>query len=201
MNKDRKRLYDVEAGKAWGWWKSLQPDDANGHRGDRATLARLKRASSILEAMSEPAVAELYRRLGFKHTKHDAERDGPRAALIAAVLAHVRKDDEKLTPLARAIGAPRGGDDSQQLVTPLRFKRIVAAREPDELLVAFRRAVAILGDTANVSDLARTLLAFTDPVDNRADIARTQFAFAYHGAARFAPETNASPDTTIATEA
>ncbi|MGE0856397.1 MAG: type I-E CRISPR-associated protein Cse2/CasB, partial [Hyphomicrobiaceae bacterium] len=134
MSVDHKKRYDVEAGKAWGWWKSLQPDDANGQRGDRATLARLKRASSILEALSEPAVAELYRRFEFRH----ADSNGPRAALIAAVLAHVRKDDEKRTPLARAIGAPRGGEDSQPLVTPLRFKRIVAAREPDDLLIAFR---------------------------------------------------------------
>lgn len=196
MNDEPKKLYAAEAGKAWGWWKSLQPSDDNGQRGDRATLARLKRASSILEVMSEPAAAELYRRIGFKH----ASTDLPRAALVAAVLAHVRKDDEKHTPFARAIGAPRGGEDSQQLVTPLRFKRLVAARDPDDLLIAFRRAVAILGDKANVFDLARTILAFTDPIDNRADIARTQVAFAYHGAADYAPQSDASPDTTVAEE-
>lgn len=195
MTDGPKTLYAAEAGKAWGWWKSLQPGDDNGLRGDRATLARLKRASSILEAMSEPAGAGLYRRLAFTN----AERDGPRVALIAAVLAHVRDDDRSL-PLARAIGAPRGGEDSQQRVTPLRFKRLVAAREPDDMLIAFRRVVAILGDKANVFDLARTLLAFTDPIDNRADIARTHFAFAYHGAADYAPQSDASPDTTVVEE-
>lgn len=182
------RPYDTEVRHAWSWWSLLQPNDANGHRGDRATLARLRRASSIMEAMSEPATVELYRRLGFK----DQARDLPRAALIAAVLAHVRPSEERKPPIAEAIGAPRRGDDSQPLLTPLRFKRLIAAREPDDLLIAFRRVVAMLGKTADVNDLARQLLAFTDPDERRADIARTRFAFAYHGASQYAPDPDAA---------
>jgi CRISPR system Cascade subunit CasB len=187
------RPYEQEASGALQWHSSLTPREFNGRHipGDRAALARLRRASSIMEAAVEPATADLYARLGF--ARQTAERDLPRAALVAAVLAHVRANTG--APIAAAIGTPRGGADSQQKITPLRFKRLVAARTPDELLIAFRRVVAILGDQANVRDLARQLLAFTDPDERQADIARTRFAFAYHGAADFAPGAEPNSET------
>lgn len=190
------------ADAAWKWWSALQPAELNGRclPGDRAAIARLKRAGNVLEAASEPATAELYGRLGFDRP----ERDLPRAALVAAVLAHVRKDvlrkDVRPMPFAAAIGVPRAGADGSPLVTPLRFKRLVAAREPDEMLIAFRRAVAILGHSANVKNLASVLIAWTDPDERRADIARTRFAFDYHGAGEYAPDaaTGTDAETTTA---
>lgn len=106
--------------------------------------------------------------------------------MLAAVLAHVRDDDPKKTRIATAIGSPRAGEGSTALITPLRFKRLITARDPEDLLIVFRRAVAILGRRANVKDLARALLTFTD---NRLGVvARTRFAFEYHGAGDAAPE-------------
>jgi CRISPR system Cascade subunit CasB len=116
-----------------------------------------------------------------------------RAALLAAVLAQVRSDDPKAT-IAGAIGKPRGGEGSP-LITPMRFKKLVAAREPDDLLIVFRRLVVVLDHTANVRDLARLLLAFTGPDDRHADIARTRFAFDYHGAGQYAPDSGDTAET------
>lgn len=174
--------FEKEAGAAWFWWNQLQPRDRGGRPvpGDRATLARLRRSSTVMEAAVEPATAELYRRLAFARP----ERDLPRAAMLAAVLAHVREETRE--PLARAIGTPRAGEGSTALVSPLRLRRLIAARDPDDLLTLFRRMVAILGNSANVRDLARQLIAWTDA--RFSDISRTQFAFAYHNAAQFAPE-------------
>lgn len=172
------------AAAARRWWRSLQPDEQTGQRGDRATLARLRRAGNVLEAAAEPAAGDLFITLKLGQP----ERDLARAALVAAVLAHVRSDDGTDT-VARAIGTPRGGDDTTALLTPLRFKRLIAAREPDDLLISFRRAVAILGDTVNVKDLARQLLAWTD--ERHSDRARTLFAFDYHGAGQYAPQSSA----------
>lgn len=185
MIKDR---FERQAAAAHAWWKQLQPQEIEGRvtRGDRAAAARLRRASSVLEAATEEATADLYQRLEFT----SPDRDLPRAALIAAVLAHVRKENRH--KVAEAIGTPRSGGDTTPLISPLRFKRLIAAREPDDLLTAFRRVVAILGKEANVKDLAQLLLGFTD--EHWADIARTRFAFAYHGAAIAAPEP-ASEDT------
>lgn len=195
--------YDQEAGAAQKWWRKLQlsssaddtqkSDESAGHqwaKGDRAALAKLKRADTLLEAAAEPETIELFFKLGFE--KHNANRDLPRAALIAAVLAHVRKNDDT-QKIAQAIGQPRAGEDSTAKITPLRFKRLIAARTPNEMLIAFRRVVAILGKSANVKDLARILLSFTDPDDRRVDIARTQLAFAYHGATNYAPNQSDSP--------
>ncbi len=183
-------LFKKEAQAAWGWWSSLQSREVEGRMipGDRAAVARLKRAANIMEAASEPATGDLYRRIGFT----DPKRDLPRAALLAAVLARVRDDDRKNKFIAEAIGAPRGGEGSTALITPVRFKRLVAARDPDDLLIAFRRVVDILGKTANVADLADQLLAWTD--SRTGDIARVRFAFAYHGASRYAPAIEPSPD-------
>lgn len=173
--------YEAQADAAWKWWTSLQPGEHR--RADRATLAKLKRSSGLMEAASEPATADLFKKLGFDKNKAGIEL--PRAALIAAVLAHVRADLNVET-LARSIGTPRGGDDTTALVTQLRLKRLIAARELDDLLIAFRRVIAILGQTANVKDVARQLLLWTD--EHHADRARTVFAFAYHSADQFAPD-------------
>ena len=191
--------YDKEAADAARWWRLLRPQELeSGARlpGDRATVARLRRASSLMEAATEPATATLFKALGFKN----ATRDLPRAALVAAVLAHVRDDDR--ATLARALGSPADGSADEARLKPLRFKRLVAAREPDDLLIAFRRTVAILGHTANVKDLARSLIAWTDPDERQADIARTRFAFDYHGAAQYAPADNGNDasDTDTDTE-
>ena len=176
--------YAEKVDAIYKWWKALQPSDGGKFRGDRAALAKLKRASSIMEAASEPATAELFNKLGFE--RHYASTDLPRAALIAAVLAHIRDDNRKDT-LARAIGTPRGGEGTTALITPLRLKRLIAAREADDLLIAFRRAIAILGHTANVKDVAKQLLLWTAD-DRTADSARTLFTFDYHNAGGFAPE-------------
>ncbi|HEX5958666.1 MAG TPA: type I-E CRISPR-associated protein Cse2/CasB [Hyphomicrobiaceae bacterium] len=180
------RPFEKEAAAAWSWWSQLQPRDRGGRLipGDRATLAKLRRSATVIEAATEPVTAILYQRLAFAH----AERDLPRAAMLAAVLAHAREDARD--PLARAIGTPRAGEGSAALVSPLRLRRLMAAREPDDLLIVFRRVVAILGNTVNVRDLAHQLIAWTDV--RFGDISRTQFAFAYHNAAQFAPEADSS---------
>lgn len=196
----KEQRYSSEARAVMAWWQALTPREEQGRaiRGDRAALARLRRADSLLEAASEPATIELYDKLRSEHSfgrdkEWMAKRDLPRAALIAAILAHVRKDDRDQM-IASAIGVRRSGEDTPALITPLRFKRLITARSADELLVAFRRLVAILDRTVNVADLARLLLAFTDPDPEKADIARTIFAFHYHGAGNYAPdlETNNS---------
>ena len=180
--------YKDEADAAWKWWNGLQPNEQTKQRGDRASLAKLRRATSVMEAAAEPVTADLFKALGF--VRSGAPRDLPRAALIAAILAHIPKDkDQRRETLAQAIGTPRGGGDTTQLVTPLRLKRMVAARESDDLLMGFRRTIAILKDTANVKDVARQLLLWTD--EYHADRARTLFMFDYHSADNAAPDLKA----------
>jgi CRISPR system Cascade subunit CasB len=183
-----KSPYDEQAQAAYKWWQSLRPRESNGRmiQGDRAAVAKLKRSSSVMEAASEPVTFDLFDKLAFK--RDYASRDLPRAATIAGVLAHVT--EQRPETMARAIGTPRGGEGSTPLITPLRLKRLLAAREPDDVLIQFRRTVAILGGIANVRDLAVQLLAWTD--DERGDLTRTRFAFDYHGADQLAPDVAAA---------
>jgi len=104
-----------------------------------------------------------------------------RAALIAAVLAHVREDDRRKKVAAAA--GEKSGD--HPLLHPLRLRRLFAARIAPECLIAFRRLVALLGKEANVADLAEGLFDWPDEI--RGDKWRTRWAFDYYGAGSAAP--------------
>jgi CRISPR system Cascade subunit CasB len=167
--------------KAAGWWQGLQPAYTPGGRpGDRGALARLRRCATLLEAASEPATIALCRRL------EGRERDLDRAALIAAVLAHVRKDNPSMT-VARQIGRQQ---DNSAAMSDLRFRRLLGAETDDERLTAFRRLVAIAGRTLNVSDLAASLWHWGD------ERRRLAWIYAYYDA----PDVQAQAAAPHATE-
>lgn len=166
---------------ARSWWTSLQPVDTDKVKlpGNRAALARLRRCSSPLEAAAEPETAALFRRLNAH------PNDIGRIAALASVLAHVREEPKSAPRIARAIGAPPNGKPEEALIKPVRFKTLMAARTDEELLISFRRVVALLDRKANVTNLAELILGWTD--DDHGDRVRTRFAFDYHGAGFAAP--------------
>lgn len=167
---------------ARGWWRALQPDDdeAGDRRpGDRAALARLRRCSTVTEAMAEEATLALFRRLGLAEPK-----DLPRVALIASVLAHVRNEPgPEQRGHRRAIAAvgrtsPEDADSAD--MTPLRLRRLLACREERELMREMRRFVALAGRRVNVADLAESLFYWNDRT-------RARWAFDYYAAGAAAP--------------
>jgi len=160
---------------AWRWWKQLQPDSP---LRDPGALARLRRGG-LQEAALEPSTADLYRVI--RPLFHETRDDGYEiAALITAVLAHVRKDAPQL--VARAAG--KQGDNPARL-SPLRFRRILGARGATDCLIAFRRLVALLGNTANVGDLAVSLAEWNR--EGAGDRRRRRWAFDYYNAGDAAP--------------
>jgi CRISPR system Cascade subunit CasB len=168
--------------QAAAWWRGLQPQDGLGERrpGDRGALARLRRCASVMDAASEPATLALCRRLGA------GEAGLERAALLAAVLAHVREDDPRL-PVARQIGVP---SDGAAPMSDLRFRRLLQAETPDEQLIGFRRLVALAGRKLNVADLAAGLWRWND------EATRRHWIYAYHDAPEFQPGANATQPVT-----
>jgi CRISPR system Cascade subunit CasB len=167
------------------WWDALQPTETRDGRkrpGNRAALARLRRATDQWDAAAEPATLDLYRVLGFQPS--DADVALPRVAVLASILAHVRVDSSP--KVGRALGPPAGAKDGEgAAMTSLRLARLLAARGDTEIATQFRRAVALLGDTANVGDLAWLILTWDR--DETGDRTRTLFAFAYHDASAHAP--------------
>jgi CRISPR system Cascade subunit CasB len=159
---------DSETVKAvLAWWHNMQPDTKTGYRGDRGALARLRHSGGILEASMQPASIELCRALDARY------QDMTSVALVAAVLADLREDDQTQT-IARALG---GQDNESRLCKPLRFQRIMEATEPDAQLIAFRRALALLKHRGHAADLAASLLEWNDPA--RGDSRRQRWLYDY----------------------
>jgi CRISPR type I-E-associated protein CasB/Cse2 len=145
---------------AFTWWSSLQPRSELGRRrgGDPGALARLRRADLVGAAMEEVTI-DLFRKLALT-SKLSPDSLFERAALIAAVLAHVRAHDTR--KVAIAAGEKIGED--RRVLHPLRLRRLFAARALGDCLIAFRRLVGLLDKKANVADLAESLLDWPDAV-------------------------------------
>lgn len=187
------------------WWLSLRPGEGkNGvkHPGNRAALAKLRRADGDpLEALAEPATIRLYKLLGLEPGDASTSRKAEalaRVAVLASVLAHVREDMPK-QKLGRALGPTDPKTPESAVMKPLRLARFLAARGEAEIATSFRRAVALLGDTANVGDLAWLVLTWDR--DEAGDRTRTLFAFAYHDASAHAPDEIQPTETPFSTAA
>lgn len=167
------------ADKALYWWRDLQDtrDGKVNPLADRAARARLRRATRS-NAMSDEATLALYRRIwGSSYVPDNMDR----AIRIALVLSHVRKEDDR-----RRFGEALGDGGENAVLKPLRFKRLLQAENNDDIIREFRRAVDLLGNVANVRNLAALLLNWDD------EQTRTRFAFEYFGAKTAIPEPQVS---------
>ena len=74
------------------------------------------------------------------------------------MLANVREAAPPFPPFARAIGPIDMAKPETAPVKPLRFRRLIEADTPNDRLLAFRRAVALLGGKVPLNSLAEALL-------------------------------------------
>lgn len=171
---------------ALSWWSRL----AHPASGDRASLARLRRARTPLEALSVRAAVELARRVGAAKSHTPDWR--MRAALdLARVLAHVEAHDPR-HPMQAAgwkkfAGTRReteAGED-RPLLSEARFRRLLETGDGEEKVAAFTRLIALMGDRINVQRLADDFLDWNHPI--RGDRVREQWAFNYYHAYDAAP--------------
>lgn len=176
------------AGIALAWWRDLQPDEEGG---DRAALARLRRAATLTEAMAEAATIDLWRRLVSCDPAHRTTACDldllPRVAAIAHVLAHARENTEQT--VMRRVGRERYGDAEGAILKPIRFRRLLAARADDELMREMRRLVQLADRRLDVGHLAASLLFWSDAT-------RARWAFDYFAARHATP--SVSPDDALA---
>jgi CRISPR system Cascade subunit CasB len=163
------------AADARRWWQLLQRT-LNGRpnpKADPGALARLRHCAAPVEAMCEPVTLDLFRR-----PRRSTPKDLPRVAVIAMVLAHVR-DDAPGQKAIQAVGKTR--ERAEPKLSRLRFRRLLACRDDDELAREMRRFVALAGGTVNIGDLAESLFYWSDRT-------RARWAFYYHDAGFAAPE-------------
>jgi len=161
-----------------GWWRDLQQTPSQ--KGDRASLARLRRCSVPRDAMVEPATFWLFRRLGMT-----SPRSMPKVSLIAMTLAHVRDEVEERHPV-RAVGRLSINDEDSAAMKLIRFRRLLACRDDDddaldEFARQMRRFVALAGRRIDVGELGASLFFWNDKT-------RTRWAFEYFAAGNAAPD-------------
>lgn len=176
---------ETRSRSAYLWWCALQPDAETGRAGDRAALARLRRASP-LEALAMEPVIQLFGKLGYR-TPEDARRHLPRLATLACILAHIRPDQHRDgVRFGRAIGRERGEDAESAPLKPLRFQRLLAAETDEEIARGFIRALSILRAYVDVRELADLVLNFDR------DEQRQRLVFDYYHAGSAAPGADAT---------
>ncbi len=162
---DHPALPDVN-NVTYEWWKTALSDSGPG----KAARAKLRRATTPAEILSIAQVHDLYAALG-RNISPD------RLALIAATLARVRESDPK--PLARLFGQKNGETPA---LSEMRFQTLIRTTDPVALLTPLRRALAVVGNRANISRLACDLYYWGEKI-------RVKWCFDYYGAPSAAPAT------------
>ena len=140
------------------WWEQTHEQ--------QGAFARIRRAKSLLEIVQEPAALDLVRRL--PHENRD------RLAVLAGVLAWVRETNtasvaRNYADVRRASQSQQSDDKKGKKPLDIRFRRLVRlqANEPEALLRRMRRLMRYLKGTANVHDLAYSILRWGDWVKKR----------------------------------
>ncbi len=123
------------------WWKEFEKNS-----GDRAALRRCRSASEV-------AFVPYFHRLRLELAKvTDVQPQS--LARVAGVLSHVKKYEGGATPsIAGQMAAKKDGSD-QARVSDLRFRRLLAIDDADELYGSMIRIVRLLGGGADIPSLA-----------------------------------------------
>ncbi len=144
---------DLAIPASLGWWAGLQPDPVTGRPGDPGALARLRRCPDGVVACSQPATADLARRIGGVQPS-----DYALVGTLAALLSHLRRD-QRGESLPRLLGLQDGGST---VLAPSRWEALIAAPTADERAQAARRALGRIDYAAPLPDLVRLLVGWND---------------------------------------
>lgn len=145
------------------WWHGLDHD--------RGARAELRRCRTPLEVMLTPAFHAARARLVAAGLDDAHEPVRTRIAAAIGLLAHVEAEGDK-SP-AEAFSESQ---DGRPPVSPLRFRRILAAQDDTELYRLIRRVLP-LAPTLNFLALANDVLDWGDAT-------RKRWVYAYHWPAK-----------------
>jgi CRISPR type I-E-associated protein CasB/Cse2 len=157
------------------WWQAVSTD--------RATMAKLRRCHTPVEALLVPQTLTLARKLGLANRPERLNHVGA----LAVVLAHVKKDDPN-TSIMRALGRdPKKPDDPDTAkLSNQRLRRLLLVDGSNalELMSAMTRLVRFMDNSkANVSDLTTATLWWNDRTRQRWAFDYLAAGFACPGAA------------------
>lgn len=133
--------------RAWfGWLED--------NRGDRARLRRAETPDDVL--LTEPFF-NFMRRMPESWA---IQKSLPVAAMVAAVLAHVKANDGKKT-FAAQLASLKPGTDRPRM-SELRFQQLQKSRTPDEFFRRLIRAVKLAEGQINIISLAESIWHWMD---------------------------------------
>lgn len=166
------------------WWRGMNDPQ----RGDRGALAELRRARSTVDAAASHAAIVLAVRLGGQKNDWKARN----ALDLARVLAHVRGHLEGAS-IMRIAGFPKfvnpmrapDSEDSQPVLSEVRFRRLLRTGDGEEKVAAFTRLVRLLESKVPVDSLAHGFSYWNHP--RFGDAVRERWAFDYYAAGSSAP--------------
>ena len=131
------------------WWIELQ--DRNGDR------AELRRAETVTDVILLPVFQHACSR--FKPFFQHEENWESRLAAVLGLLAHVRQVNSEQSLALQMAGKP-------PVVSELRFRRLLQ-RDRADLYVSMIRVLRMLGNKANLHDLAYSVYFWGDGVKRR----------------------------------
>jgi len=131
------------------WWDDLQ--ECNGDR------AELRRAETVTDIILLPAFQRTC--LRFQPFFQHEENWEYRLAAVLGLLAHVRHANPGEALAIQMSGRP-------PVVSELRFRRLIQ-RERSDLFVSMIRVLRMMGNKANLHDLANSIYFWGDKVKRR----------------------------------
>ncbi len=140
------------------WWRGL--DQARGER------AELRRAGTPTEIAFCPSFHRLFHALN-----KIAPYSSGSLLVVSGVLAHIKEHDDSST-FAAQMATPKPGSKRAH-VSGLRFRRLLKISDRTDLYHPLIRTVHLLGDQANLVNLADDIYFWGDNV-------RKNWAYAYY---------------------
>jgi len=144
--KSKKYLFgagDDSASTLLSWWKGLEHD-----RGERAIL---RRAKTPTEVVFSPAYHWLLGQLQQEGYKVNRES----LAVAAGLAAHVKEDNEIKNMAEQMASIKASGSGAR--VSDLRFRRLLAVNQREELYPLMLRVICLLDGKVNLVSLANAV--------------------------------------------
>ncbi|MFT3666796.1 type I-E CRISPR-associated protein Cse2/CasB [Piscinibacter sp.] len=150
------------------WWSRLQDEKADGTvRADRAAL---RRAHDLTAVACAPAYQRIYRELAAAHPGAEwVPWQQERLAAVVGLAAHVTARSDLSLPHAMS-QRPEGSD--RNLVSELRFARLLDAPDIEALFSGLRRLLPLIGHKTDPEALATDVFGWGDET-------RKRWAYAY----------------------
>lgn len=158
------------------WWRRLVKEDGPGRPPRRGERAELRRCHTLAQVALDKAFNDLLRDLN----KHGVSLGGQGQGLAAAARVLMEAKNEAPEPNLGRLMAKAHPDKNpnQGAVSGLRFRRLLAKDDLEELTQALIRAVRLCDEQAPVLSLAADIFDWADP--KRREKVRQAWAYEYY---------------------